>query len=725
MGMGVATRWAYCRRSTRPLSRSAAIPRAAADLLAVVALGAAAVGTVLLGPVAAASPAPNGWGPGAIPYRSGVICSGDAGSSALVAWPSAATGAAAFALSPVTAGPGGAHAALPAVDSTTSAPYQGPDGAVLAALLARHGTASAAGAVADVAAAVLHPAGLDPVAAGCLATGEAGATTSKADELWAEAGNLAGPYTLHLRVAIGTLVLGRPARLIATVSSATGAGVPGVVVDFGTDGPGAEVRRGSTVTDASGRATTTVTASVVAAARSANFVARAHVPGTPDEISAPGEVSLVAAGAPTTMTRRIRVPIDTTADPKLSLSVDHGLVLPGAVVHPSLSVTGMRGHTGSAHLSISGPLPLSASTGCTRYSGAAAGSRDPATRTASAPSTRLIDVRGDATVRGAPLTPTRPGCYVLSADITTTDAIPNVHRTGARAVVAVAPLQVTVDPAGHGVSTPGRLTASVRVTGRLTAHLADLQATVVGPARSDDGSCTDAHFPTGGGTPVVPTAVAGTRLTSAAVTAPGCYAFRVLGTVQIPHLGAVPLSSGGAASATTLVLTPSATVTALSAAAATAGNKATATVTVSGTWTQPGAVRLDLLHLPYTWHGCFDRDWTGATHVPMQGPATRIRGDGDYRVSTSDITGSGCWTVVPVLTLTRNPAITVRDSAPVDPMTAFTTAAAATAPTGHQVALHPSDGTGRVITAASLMLALLIIALVSTLRIALRDAADQ
>lgn len=681
--------------------------------------------SALLGSLARAAPTAPTWGPNGVPYRSGVVCSDPHGSTALASWPSAATGAPAFALTPVTAGPNGSHAAVPAVDAASTAPYTGASGPALSALLAlaaRHGSA---GENADLAAAVLHAGGLDAAADPCLAAGGAGASAGRADALWTEAGRLAGPYVLRLQVATSKLVLGRPAELTAQVTSASGAGVPGVEVEFDDPGPGADLGHASAVTDGSGRAATTVTASSAAAVRAVQLVARARVPGTAVEMSAPGKVSLVAAGTPHTMIRTTHVPIDTTADPHLAVSVDHSVVLPGSTVRPSVSVTGMRGHAGSARLSIKGPLPLSADTGCRKYSGGTPAPDGSATTTASSSATRFLDVHGDGTVRSAPLTLARPGCYLLSTDITTSNAIPNVHRAGGHQIVAVAPVHVSVDPGGHGVSALGRLTADVSVTGRIPAHLGDVQATLVGPARSNDGSCADAHFPANGSTLAGTSRHDGTRLTSTAVSKPGCYSFRVTGRVQIPSLGDVPLSSSGVVSAATLVITPSTSVTGLSAGDVPSGGRVSATVTVSGTWTQPGAVRLELLHLPYDWHGCFDRDWTQATHVALDSPAAPTSGDGTYHVRTAGISRSGCWTVVPVLTMSRNPAISVRDGAPVDPMTAFISLPPPGGPNStHQVAFQTratSSGTGQVISAGLGMLALLIVAICWTLRLALRD----
>ena len=118
-----------------------------------------------------ASAATPGWGPDAIPYRAGIVCTGSSGSSALVSWSSAATDAPAYALTPVTADAADTHVARPAVDTATATPLAGRDAATLAALLARHGRARDTATAAEVAAAVLARGGSDPVTARCLATG--------------------------------------------------------------------------------------------------------------------------------------------------------------------------------------------------------------------------------------------------------------------------------------------------------------------------------------------------------------------------------------------------------------------------------------------------------------------------------------------------------------------------------------------------------------------------
>jgi hypothetical protein len=330
----------------------------------------------------------------------------------------------------------------------------------------------------------------------------------------------------------------------------------------------------------------------------------------------------------------------------------------------------------------------------------------------------------DGSFPAAPLTLTRPGCYVVSSVITTSDAIPNVRRAGDSAVIAVAPVHVRVSPAGHGVALAGPVTARVSVAGTTTARLSGVTATLLGPRPSDDGSCDAISFPARG-RPLTATAThAGVRLTSqGAVTATGCYGFQVAGTVDIPLLGSAPLTWSRPVAATSLVLSPAVSVDDLSSSAVTTGGQLSADVTVSGSWTQPGTLRLELRHLPYNWQGCFDRDWTSATATGTPGPPVATHGDGTYRVPTSAVPSSGCWTVVPVLTLNRNPRISVTDSAPIDPTTAATALRPAASPVGQNVPLQRAagDGSGQVLDAGAGMLALIVVALGWTLSMALRD----
>jgi hypothetical protein len=403
------------------------------------------------------------------------------------------------------------------------------------------------------------------------------------------------------------------------------------------------------------------------------------------------------------------------------LGVDRSLVLPGTVVRPALTVTGMRGHDGAAHLSLRGPFRLRGSDGCRRYADGPAPAAN--LSTATQPTMPQLDVSGDATMAAAPITLSSPGCYLLSAGVTTSNAVPNVRRSGGLQVITVAPVRVSVDPVGNGVNTAGRLSATVRVAGRVPARLTDVQASLLGPRPSDDGSCVTVPLPATGAA-LAPTPGPGrVRVTSAPVDTPGCYGVRVLGTLELPGLGAVPLAWSPPAPARTLVIAPTLSVDDVSTGSVTAGEQAAATVTVSGTYTEPGAVRLQLLHLPYDWRGCVGRDWAHADRVAAAGPPGPTTGDGTYRVRSAAVPTSGCWTVVPVLTVRRNRAISVAGTAAIDPTAAFTVLRPATEPAADRVPLQTvaDDGTTRIVTAAAGMIALLIIAVGATLSIARRE----
>lgn len=694
--------------------------RRSARALAVAALSAAALGSLLLADASAARP---GWGPDHLPYRAGLVCADAKGEVALASWPSAATAAPAFALGPVTAAVNGAHATEPAVDQPATRPLAGPAAATVAALLAGHGGTRDPVVAAQVAGALLgHAAGgagVTALTAGCLTERAGGVGTATA--LWTEAARLAGPYTLRLHLPGTKLVLGRSAPVTAVVTAASGAPVPDLQVSFSPAETGAAVARGSAVTDAHGIASTSLIVQPGSTLRAVHLRARADVPGTPVTMTSPGRVPLVAAGAPRALTGAGRVLVDTTADPRLHTGVDRTVVLPGTPVRPTIAVSGLRGHAGAATLSVSGPLPIDAHRGCRGYAGGALPPTPAATSGAMSPP--RVDVPNDGTFAARPLTLTRPGCYVLSSAIATSNAIPNVRRQGDRAIVAVAPVHVSVAPSGQGVAVAGPLTALASVAGTVPARLTDVTAGLLGPRASDDGSCAAVHFPSYA-SPITATRTRdGWRLASRPVTTTGCYGFRVLGTVQIPNLGSVPLAWSGPVTATALVLSPTTSVDRLSTSAVVAGGRLTAAVTVSGSWTQPGALRLVLRHLPYDWRGCFGRDWTHASTASITGPLMPTNGDGTYRVQTPTVPSEGCWTVVPVLTLSRNKQLSLTDTAPIDPMTAFTALRPAASPVAQRLPLQleTSDGAGQILGAGAGMVVLLIVAVGSTLSIALRD----
>ena len=486
------------------------------------ALSATALGSLLL---ADASAAPLRWGPDQLPYRAGLVCSAPEGEVALASWPSAVTGAPAFALAPVTAAADGAHTTEPAVDQSATSPLAGPMAATVAALLARHGTSRDPVVAAQVAGAILgHTAGGAGVALAARCLTERAGGVGAATALWTEAARLAGPYTLRLHLPGTKLLLGQAAPVTAVVTAASGAPVPGVEVSFDPEEAGADVARDSAVTDEHGIASTSLIVRPGSTARAVHVRARADMPGTPVTMTAPGRVPLVAAGAPRTLTGAGHALVDTTADPRLHTGIDRTVVLPGTPIQPTIAVSGMRGHAGVTTLSVSGPLPIDAHRGCR---GSARGAL-PASTTRDT-STPGLDVPHDGAFATRPLTLTRPGCYVLSSTIETTNAIPNVQRQGDRVVVAVAPVHVAVAPTGHGVAVAGPLTAVASVTGAVPARLTDVTAGLAGPGPPDDGLCAAVRLPTYA-RPVSATRThGGWRLASPPVTKTGCYGFRVLG----------------------------------------------------------------------------------------------------------------------------------------------------------------------------------------------------
>jgi hypothetical protein len=668
------------------------------------------------------------------PYLNGVVCSTPAGTSALTSWPSAATGRPAYALGPVVIhappGPGPGHrwpglaGPMPASSAPQSAPLTSGGGlssarvGAISYLLARSGGSHRPGTVGDVAAILAWARGAsDPIGSDCLSAGVGGLDAGTAHALWDEATRLAGPYAVHLWAGARKLRLERPTTVTAHVLSASGAGVPGVPIAFRVDVPGADLAHARAVTDADGLARTTVTVAGGSRARSVRIAAVAEVPGPAVTMTAPGRIPLVAAGDPTTRTRAVTVPIDTTADPRPTTRVDRTLVLPGTTVRPSLSVTGMRGHSGTGTITIAGPLPLHRGSGCAAYRSA------PPSRAANL-AAPAVAVGGDGSFPARAVTLTDPGCYLVRGSVATADAIPNVRRRGNAVLVAVVPLHLDVTVTGNGVSVGGPLSADVSLSGSFPGRLDSVHGSLLGPRPSDDGSCAAVAWPSEPGS-IVTAAARGdvTTLTSPAVHATGCYAFRITGALHVPRLGTVPITVTGGRSASAVVLAPTVSVVRLAADHVVVGRRISGSVTVSGSLTYPGSISVELLHLPYDYRGCFGRDWSGAQVVaPAGAPATPTDGDGTYTVTSPDVPSDGCWSIAPVFSLGDEARVTSHDSA--DPMTAFT----AVAPPQPQPAAQPvplgsrhRDSSDRLVVAGLAMLALLVGAVVVTWTIARRS----
>ncbi len=679
------------------------------------------IGCVLVSaPAGLAAPVSNGWGPLGIPYINGVVCSTAHRSTALVSWPSQRTGPA-YAVGPVLGPPQGTTGtfANPAVAANQVTPLPSTnDNAALAYLISVHGSSADPATVGNVAAIVSGRRAPNPVADECLAAHAGGLDATAADAMWSEAQQLAGPYRVSLNGGSAKLILGSQVSITAQVLSAAGAAVPGFAVTFSTAEPGASLQPTTATSDSQGVARTQLGLAPGSTGTSVRVEAAVTAPIRLTQLSVPGAVALVVPDSAEEFRAELAVAVDTTADPTLAASAEPNLLLPGGDVHTGLSVSGMRGHNGTASAQLVGPLPFEANVGCSRY-------RDAdwqalATRTGTG--TATFGVVGDGSYAGANTRVVAAGCYRVAGQIATTNARPNVTRKLASgAVVTVAPVGVTQAPAGHGLAVPGPLTTTVRVSGTTAASLTQFGGQLLGPRLAANGFCPASGW---GGVPATAglTATAAPDGGSVAFTSPvrqhgDCYAFRLHGLVTLPRIGSIAIAIAPTqAQDSTLILRPVATVTALSSSALQAGGRLRATVNVTGTLTQPALLRIELRHLADSWRGCFGRDWQGASIVRQHtaDPLRITHGDGTYNVATPVVPTDGCWAPVPVLTMQADPAITVRGLPTPGTMTAFTS----TRP--NHVSALPENGSDdplarlRLLFAIVLMSALLAVALLGT-----------
>jgi hypothetical protein len=394
-------------------------------------------------------------------------------------------------------------------------------------------------------------------------------------------------------------------------------------------------------------------------------------------------------------------------------------------VSASVQLAGMRGHSGTAGVSVVGPLSFRGASGCSGYD---SGDWARAHSSSSVTSAPTVAVAGDGSDPAGAITPVMPGCYLVTAAVSTSDAVPKVNRHSAGTVLAVAPLKVALASDRGGVSLPGQLQGSLTVQGSVPNRLTGLTGKLLGPRPSTDGSCVGLKWSAAQDAGPVTFAVTstGADVTSAPVTRIGCYAFQIAATLQIPGAGSVPISIGGGTAATTFVLDPTTSVVDLSSSSAVSGRQVSASVTVSGSYTQAGAVQLQLLRLPYDWRGCFGRDWSHATVVTTgSAPSAPTEGDGTYSVASPKIPSSGCWTVLPAFSLKANPSVRVTQPAVVDATLAFTGVDA----TADSQPRDPSDlvggaGDSQLWRSGLVMLGLLLGAAMATTAIALRSDRD-
>lgn len=610
--------------------------------------------------VAVASPAGAAggfWGAGNYPYRGGLVCSTGTVTSPLTSWDVGASGPG-FLVAPLTsdgqqdsAAPplatAGAQQRLdvtPGTDGFTSA----ADIGAYAALLSGAGATGNDQQVAAVARLVMEHAG----AAATPTCGTGG------DTLLKQAAASAGPYQLTLSPPATPAVMGAPATVVATVLGGQGQPVSGMTVNFAT--VGGTLGTAAAITDANGHAGTTLTVPTGSGAATAGVTATIQatvglqqitITATPSATNPSGtSVAAIVPAAPTQVTATAAVPIDQTARPVLTAGGTVAAVAIGGTLHPTASVSGMRGHSGTLAFTIYGPVAARSPGGC---HGAGFSSSSPVAAT-----TNSVPVVGDRTVTASTWAPSQAGCYAVQASLQTTDATPATQAssslTAPAAVVTVlaATAQLTVPHAlvGRGPQ-PATLTAA-----KTDGAAGTVQARLLGPlAAGVDGSCTGRDWssaPTAATTTVTSHGDGAVALTSAAVDRPGCYAWSATLQLTIGD-GQVPVP---AAPAQLLLVTPSVSLTTdqlWSISPSPVGTH----VTVTGAYGLPAHVAVRMSYAPSPLVGCRAADWTHAARL-SSGPAVPVRGSAAVAVPSGAMPKLGCYQPVPYLTMDANPTVT-------------------------------------------------------------------
>ncbi|MBE7186905.1 Ig-like domain-containing protein [Jatrophihabitans endophyticus] len=676
------------------------------------------------------------WGPDATPYRNGVVCTSGSVDTALVSW-NAAGGGPGFGASPIQSGfgstgePSTSGIAVPVQASSTG--LDSATVAQLAYLISTHGDDTSAGVVGDVADGVLQLTGTATSSVDqCLAAGIDGTSTVEAAKLVAEARRLAGPYSVELTGPSTPTPAGRQIALTASVTSAAGDPVPDLTVTFSPSGAGTQLSSSSATTDAQGDAQVFARSAGGAAAADAGVTATVSASTGLTETTTGGTVAVIQPAAPQRYSDHLALDVDTRPDPVLQLTDSHTVLLNDGTLGQSLTVTGMNGHQGSATVSLYGPLKL-ARSGCGSHTAADWAAARAAHTTVQAPQ---VSVTGDGSYP-VPVSPQlSPGCYESTATLQTTDASPNVSAKTTGDVVTVAPVTVAAAPDHGGLAPVGSLQTVLHATSSFTTSWQGVQGEVLGPRAATDGTCPTTGWGSASSAASItstapatgPSDTAATdgsttsavTVSSGAVTAAGCYAFRLTATLSVTGVGTTTVSLGpGSRDTAVHVIAPTVSVTALSTSGVDSGGHLAATVDVASSDGQPGSLRLELLRLPYTYRGCFGADWAQAPVVRTRStPVLPTKGDNTYRVSTAAVPGSACWTVVPVFTASANPAVRAQATAGDDPMLAFTSTVrprsnlleSATAEVGSGTAREVSVGLVTLAAVVALMLVVFVAA---------------
>jgi hypothetical protein len=539
--------------------------------------------------------------------------------------------------------------------------------------------------------------------------------------LLSSAASLAGPYTLTLAQPSAPIDPGSSGDVVATVLSSAGRPVPNVAVTYASAGGVAQ----TATTAANGTASLTVVVPTGTIASSVPLSASISLPIGLTQVTAvavatstnPSGATMPALipSAPVAVTATANVAVSQGATPAVAARVDHTALTLGSPVTPQAVITGLHGHSANVGFTIYGPVALPANGTCAMATFT--------TRSPVAAGTTPVMVTGDQILTASQWVPIAKGCYLVHANLTTTNAMPPATAesslTDPAATVAVIQAFATLN-SPETVVGAGTQRAGVNVTGGDGRNGA-LSTSLVGPvAPADDGSCTGVTFtkaPTAATASGTVHGNATAMLKSTRISRAGCYLWKGTlgltvgagpnGVVQIPII-APPNGI--------LLLAPTVHLT-LDRSSTTSPAPASATVTVTGLFNQAAHVALEMHYAAAGAEGCRQASWNSGG-VAQTGPSTSLSGqDGVATViaSTGALRTLGCWYPVAVLTVDANPAITSRTafndpdaviSAGVDPNA---NRGASTGATHHDASWLPAIIAGGVVAGLELVLSVVVL----------------
>jgi len=632
---------------------------AVGGLSVAVSIGAALAAPVPVGPT---------WGALDSPYVTGVICPGEKqGSSvALVSWDLGDGLAPAYLMDAISTDGKTDTGRVPysTLKDFRKSTMVGDRASLTASLLRLGGNSRDPAAVGQLAELIAEQNGTG-LGQSCLHDKTGGMSLESASVLLGQAIDQAGPYSVTVSADQPLIKTGGTTDVRARVTSAKGSPVPGVPVAFTSRSKDVSLDLATATTDAQGIAAVPIQLDSAVEA-SVAVTARATLADSATLVTAKDALDAVVLAPPKQVEGVGVVRISTKADPVLSTGATENVLPANRPVTPRVWISGMNGHSGNVTINVYGPMGLPRGGLCTEISSSqwADAIKKDAGKLNGGAST--VSVTGDGLYSAIPFTPSAPGCFTVLASITTSDASPNVTRksdfaTGS-ASISITDTTVAGTLDHKGVILPGSPVKLTVAVAKSHGWSATVNAALAGPIKAPVTGCSSANYASAKKvwSSTLPLTEPKATLETGTFTKLGCYKLDASITFDV-----------GTGTSVTWPLTPPSDVTAalvvkpllLEAFANTTNTvspePASESVFVTGSAGLPAKLTVEMWQAAYDDAGCAQVDWTKATKVSI-GKPTATAGDGWYRADSGATASSGCYSMVPVLTLDANPAATTR-----------------------------------------------------------------